>query len=281
VEKPFVACYINVTTGLRHNEEALQKLLFLAEKGIPSFYVPGAMAGTAGPVTVAGSNAMRVAGALAGLTIAQLKREGAPVFLPGWGALALDMRTTVQAYSGPDHQGVTQAIAHYLNLPMFAEAGTTDAKLIDQQAASEAALLLLFNAVSGSQVIHDVGYLESGLSCSLVQIAICNEIITWIKRALMPVEITDETLALDLIDEIGPDGQYLDTAHTLQRFRDQWHPTLFDRYNHDAWVSKGSTTLAERAAEYVKEILTTYQPKPLPAAVKAKLGAIVENPTHF
>jgi trimethylamine--corrinoid protein Co-methyltransferase len=278
-EKPFVACYINVTTGLRHNEDALQKLLFLADKGIPFFYVPGAMAGTAGPVTVAGSNAMRMAGALVGLTIAQLKREGAPVFIPGWGALALDMRTTVQSYTGPDHQGVTQAIAHYLKLPMFAEAGTTDAKVLDQQAASEAALTLLFTAITGSQVIHDLGYLESGLSGSLAQIAICDEIISWIKRSLNPVEITDETLALDLIDEIGPDGQYLDSDHTLRHFRDQWHPPLFDRYNFDGWVAKGSMTLEKRAAEHVDNILSTHQPEPLPEEVKAKLRAIVENPT--
>ena len=120
-------------------------------------------------MAVAGSCAMRMAGSLAGLTIAQLKREGAPVFIPGWGALALDMRTTVQSYTGPDHQGVTQSLAHYLKLPMFAEAGTTDSIALDEQAASEAALTLLFNAVAGSQVIHDVGYLESGLTFSLAQ----------------------------------------------------------------------------------------------------------------
>ncbi len=98
-EKPFIACYINPTTGLRHNKEALQKLLFMAEKGLPFFYIPGAMAGTAVPVTVAGSNAMRLAGALAGLVIAQLKHEGTPVFIPGWGALAMDMRSAVQVYT--------------------------------------------------------------------------------------------------------------------------------------------------------------------------------------
>jgi trimethylamine--corrinoid protein Co-methyltransferase len=277
VEKPFVACYINATTGLRHNEEALQKLLFLAEKGLPFFYIPGAMAGTAGPVTVAGSTAIRLAGALAGLVIAQLKHEGAPVFLPGWGALAMDMRTTVQSYTGPDHQGVTQAMAHYLNLPMLAMGGVTDAKLVDQQAGIEAALTLLYNAVVGSQIVHDIGYLESGLSGSLAQIVICDEIITWIKRALHPVEISDETLALELINETGPDGQYLNKKHTLRHFREQWHPLLFERNNYEGWVKRGSKSLVERSAERVNEILDTHKPEQLPQKVKEQLRTIVEQ----
>jgi trimethylamine--corrinoid protein Co-methyltransferase len=278
-EKPFIACYINPTTGLRHNKEALQKLLFMAEKGLPFIYVPGATAGAAVPVTVAGSNAIRLAGSLAGLVIAQLKREGTPVLIPGWGALAMDMRTAVQIYSGPDHQGVAQAMAHYLNLPMLALGGATDAKLVDQQAGIEAALTLMFDAIAGSQLVHDIGYLESGLSGSLAQIVVCDEILNWIKRALVPVDVSPETLALDLIQMAGPDGQYLDKKHTVQHFRDQWHPLLFDRYNYEGWVNKGSQTLAERAAHRVDEILETHEPDPLPGNVRQAIRAIVERPT--
>jgi trimethylamine---corrinoid protein Co-methyltransferase len=279
-EKPFIACYINPTSGLRHNKEALEKLLFMADKGIPLIYIPGATAGAAVPVTVAGSNAMRLAGALAGLVIAQLKHEGTPVFIPGWGALALDMRSAVQIYTGPDHQGVAQSMAHHLNLPMVALGGASDAKLVDQQASIEAALTLLFDAVVGSQLVHDIGYLESGLSGSLAQIVICDEILSWVKRALYPVEITTETLALELIHECGPDGQYLDKKHTLNHFREQWHPLLFDRSNYEGWAKQGGKTLAERAAERVTEILNTHIPQPLPEKIKEGIRAIVENPTR-
>jgi trimethylamine--corrinoid protein Co-methyltransferase len=279
-EKPFVACYINPTTGLRHNKEALQKLLFMAEKGIPLIYIPGATAGAAVPVTVAGSNALRLAGSLAGLVIAQLKHEGTPVFIPGWGSLAMDMRSAVQIYTGPDHQGVAQSMAHLLDLPMLALGGASDAKLVDQQAGIEAALTLMFDAVVGSQLVHDIGYLESGLSGSLAQIVICDEILEWIKRAINPVEITKETLALELIHECGPEGQYLDKKHTLHHFREQWHPLLFDRYNYEGWVKKGRKTLADRAAERVNEILNTHRPMPLPEKLKEGLRAIVENPSH-
>jgi trimethylamine---corrinoid protein Co-methyltransferase len=74
--KPFIACYINVTSGLVHNEEALQKVLFLAEKGIPALYLPLVTAGMTGPVALPGSMAMLNAGALVGVVLSQLKREG-------------------------------------------------------------------------------------------------------------------------------------------------------------------------------------------------------------
>ncbi len=280
VEKPFIISYINPTTGMRHNREALQKLLFMAERGIPLIYVPGATAGAAVPVTVAGSNAMRLAGSLVGLVLAQLTRPGTPVLIHGWGALAMDMRTAVQIYTGPDHQGVAQAMAHHLDLPMLALGGASDAKLVDQQAGIEAALTLLLNAVTGSHLVHDIGYLESGLSGSLAQIVICDEILAWVKRALLPVDVCQETLAADLVHAAGPDGQYLDKKHTQRHFREQWHPILFERDNYETWAKKGSKTLEQRASEKVDQILTSHIPDPLPAKVKQALKEIVENPTH-
>ena len=276
-EKPSIVCYINVTTGLRHNEEALQKLIFLADKAIPACYIPGAMAGAAAPVTVAGSTVVRMAGALAGALIAQLTREGAPVLVPGWGALALNMRTTVMSYAGPDHQGVTQALGHYLGLPLFSNGGSSDSKLVDQQAGIEAALTLMINAVAGSHVVHDVGYLESGLSCSLAQMVMCDEIIAWIKRCLAPVDLSDESLGLELIDRVGPDGQFLDNDHTLRHFREQWHPPLFDRDGYDRWSAKDGKSLAEKAAQKVDVLLGKHLAPDLPADIVAELQQIVRQ----
>jgi len=124
-EKPFVAGYFNPTTGLLHNAETLQKLLFLAGKGLPAIYVPGASAGLTDPVTIAGSTAVKNAGGLVGLVLSQLKREGTPIILPGWGGVAVDMRTLVRPYSAPDHRGVAEAMAHFYGLPMFSLAGAS------------------------------------------------------------------------------------------------------------------------------------------------------------
>ncbi len=275
--RPFVAAYVNVTTALRHNAEALQKLLFLAEKNLPCCYIPGATAGAAAPVTVAGSVALRFAGALAGLVIAQLKRAGAPVLLPGWGALPLDMRTLVQAYAGPDFQGVALALAHYFGLPAFSAGGVTDAKIVDQQAALEAGLTLMANQIAGGHLVHDVGYMESGLSGSLAQLVICDTALEWIKRATRPVGVSPETLAVDLVQSLGPDGSFLETDHTLRHFREQWHPDLIERDNLDGWLEKGGQSLAERAADRVREILAEHQPPGLPAEVEQAIRQIVER----
>jgi len=276
-QKPLAACYINVTTGLRHNEEALQKLLFLSDKGLPLLYIPVIIGGISGPVTTAGNMALVNAGVLAGLVLSQLKREGAPFITSGWGGEGLDMQTMVSPYCPPDSKGVAHALAHYYNLPMFSLGGCSESKLVDQQAAAEAALTLMTETLGGGNLIHDLGYLESGLCGSLAQLVICNEIVSWMEHLMAPVEINDETLALDLIDEIGPDGQFLDTEHTMAHFREKWYPGVFERGNYDQWQAAGGKSLGERAAERVEEILAEHKPEPLPDDAVRAIRAIVRR----
>jgi len=276
-QRPLAACYINVTTGLRHNEEALQKLLFLADKGLPLLYIPVVIGGISAPITTAGSAVLINAGVLAGLVLSQLNREGAPFIAPGMGGSALDMRTMVSPYCAPDTAGVTHALAHYYNLPMFSLGGCSESKLVDQQAAAEAALTLMIETLNGGNLIHDLGYLESGLCGSLAQLVICDEIVGWLEHFMAPVEINDETLALDLIDEAGPDGQFLDSKHTLTHFQEHWYPGVFERGNYDQWQAAGGKSLGERAAERVEEILEEHKPEPLPEDVARKIKAIVRR----
>ena len=275
--RPFVACYINVTTGLRHNEEALQKLLFLADRGLPAMYVPVVVSGISGPMTMAGSLALINAGVLVGLVLSQLKREGAPFIVPGWGAEGIDMKTMVNPYCAPEPKGIAHAIGHHYNLPIFGLGGCSESKLVDQQAAAEAALTLMAETLGGANLIHDLGYLESGLCGSLAQLVICDEMVGWLEHMMAPVEINEETLALNLIDEIGPDGQFLDTEHTMAHFRERWYPDVFERGNYDQWQAKGGKSLGERAAERVEKILAEHRPEPLPEDVAQKIRAIVRR----
>jgi len=275
--RPRVACYINVTTGLRHNEEALEKLLFLAGKGLPFMYVPVVIAGISGPMTVAASTALNNAGMLVGMVLSQLRREGAPFIAPGWGGEGLDMRTLVSPYCSPDPRGVAHAMARFYRLPVFGLGGCSESKLVDQQAAAEASLTLMVETLGGANLIHDLGYLESGLCGSLAQLVICDEIVSWIEHLAAPVEINDEALALDLIDEKGPDGQYLDTDHTMAHFRQRWYPTVFEAGNYDQWLAKGGQSLGERAAERVDKILAKHKTEPLPEEVRQKIHAVVRR----
>jgi trimethylamine---corrinoid protein Co-methyltransferase len=140
---PICACYINVTHPMRHNQEALRKLLFLAGKGLPTTYTPVVLRGATGPVTAAGAIALANAGELAGLVIAQLKREGAPVILTGGVNDMLDMRTTVDAYADPTNRVMLVELAHRYDLPIFGLTGCSDSKLPDEQAAAEAAFSII------------------------------------------------------------------------------------------------------------------------------------------
>ena len=275
--RPFAACYINVTSGLIHNQEALQKLLFLADKGLPALYIPVVDCGINSPVTPAAGMALVNAGVLLGLVLSQLKREGAPFIIPGWGGEGLDMRTMVSPYCPPNSKGMAHALAHHYNLPQFGIGGCSESKLVDQQAAAEAALTLMAETLGGANLIHDLGYLESGLSGSLAQLVICDEMVGWIEDMMAPLEISDETLALDLIDELGPDGNYLDTEHTMEHFRERWYPTVFERGNYDQWQAKGAKTLEQRAVERVEEILAEHKPEPLPEDVAQAVHAVVER----
>ena len=276
-ERPFVATYINVTRALLQGESELQKLLWLSERGYPFLWIPVTSGGTTGPVTVGGTLALNTAGVLIGVVLSQLVREGAPIIVPGFGGDGLDLRTMVDPYAAPDARGPAGALAHWYGLPMFSLAGGSDGKVVDGQSAAEAALTLLVDAVSGGQLTHDCGYLESGLTGSLTQMAICDEIVSWIRTALAPVDVSDDALALDDVEALGIEGSFLETDHTLDRYRERWYPSVFERGTVESWAAGGSATLAQRAAERVDALLAAHQPTPLEPDVAVAIRAVVER----
>jgi trimethylamine--corrinoid protein Co-methyltransferase len=273
---PMVACYINVPSGLLHNEDSLKKLFYLAEKNIPSLYIPSSTEGVTSPITTAGAVALDYAGVLVGLVLSQLMREGAPIIVPGMSPGPLDMRTSVNPYCDPE-QGIMQSMAKFYGLPMFSLGGASESKAVDQQAAAEASLSLLFETLMGSDIIHDLGYLESGLTYSFSHLVICDEIVNWIKAFTKDVRVNEETLALDVIAEVGPRGNYLNTEHTLKHYKERWYPNLFERDTYDSWYGKGGKTLVERAAERIDRILSEHNPEPLSTKIKEMLKKIVHE----
>jgi trimethylamine--corrinoid protein Co-methyltransferase len=273
--RPLGALYINVTSAMRHNEEALQKLLFLADKGLPTTYTPVVLRGANGPVTQAGAIALANAGELAGLVLSQLKREGAPVILTGGVNDMMDMRTMVDSYAAPENRVALLELAHAYNMPIFGLTGCSDAKVPDEQAAAEAAFSLILETMGGAQMAHDVGYLEGGMCNSIEQVVICDELINYVKRVLAPIEINAETLGLDVIDQLGPEGDFVTSEHTHQHYREDWYPKLLDRRPYDSWKAAGAKTLRERAREKTLQLIERYDPEPLAPAVQARLDEIV------
>jgi trimethylamine--corrinoid protein Co-methyltransferase len=276
-ERPFIACYKNTLFPLVHNREAVRTLLDLSGRDLPCIYSPVSTAGTVAPMTVAGSVAVVHAGVLAGLVMSQLKRSGSPYIAIGWAGEAMDMRTMVDVFAWPDHRGVYSSVLHWLGLPMWTLGGVTDSKLPDQQASAEQALTLMADAVCGGHINHNIGFMESAFTGSLTQVVLGDDIAGWIKAFTAPVDISDESLGLDVIDEVGPGGLFLKHKHTRRHARERFQPHIFDRRTYEDWLRDGGKDATAVAAERVDELLASHQPEPLDARTRAAILAVVEK----
>lgn len=277
--KPFCALYSEPISPLTHAEESCEKLLFLAGKGLPVVYTPGMLIGGTAPVTVAGALLQANAEQLTGLLICQLIREGAPVICGG-GILYMDMSYGLISYAAPEFMLAMAALSemcHYYRLPIFSFAGCSDSKEFDQQAAAEGALWMLITALSGGNLIHDVGYLESGLTASFDMIVAMDEVASLVKRFMRGVEINQETLALDVIDAVGPGGDFVGAEHTYQNFRRNWVPKLMDRASRGDWEAAGSLTMGDRTSERVRDILENYHPEELTSELNDEMDTIIRS----
>ena len=273
--RPFATCYINVTSGLVANAEALQKCIYLAGKGLPLLYIPLNAGGVNAPATTAGCMASMNAGTLLGIVLAQLVNEGTPVAVPGWNGGPYNLKTMVGNYVLADEQGVATEMGRYYDLPVFGLGGCTDAKVLDQQCGMEATLSLMTALLHGANIVHDVGFMDSGLQGSLQLQVIANDTIGWLRAATAGVVVDDETLALDVTGELGPTGDYLSHQHTLDHFRDPYYSTLADKGTHSQWVERGATTMEERASRKVDKILESHNPAPLPPEVQRDIRRVV------
>jgi trimethylamine--corrinoid protein Co-methyltransferase len=168
-------------------------------------------------------------------------------------------------------------MSHYYNLPAFNWGGMSDSKLLDEQAVMEATLTLFAATLNGGNLIHDIGYIESGLTGSLELVVVCDEIISWLTAFTKGLEISEETLALDLIHEHGLSGDFLETAHTLRHVREDWQPRLVDRRNYDRWLERGGTSMRARARARIDEILKSEPRRILPSEIEGRIKAIADN----
>jgi trimethylamine--corrinoid protein Co-methyltransferase len=160
---------------------------------------------------------------------------------------------------------------------MFGTAGCTDAKSVDQQAAIEAALSCYAAAVSGANLVHDIGLVDHADMVSPEMMVLCDEIIGMTRRACAGIEVGEDSLATDLIDRVGPGGNYLTEGHTLAHFREMWFPSLMDRTRVGASESQGRASFSERLNAKTRAILATHRPEPLPPDAQKELTMLVRR----
>jgi trimethylamine--corrinoid protein Co-methyltransferase len=255
---PIFSLYIEPVSPLSHSEEVVQKLLFATDHGIPFVYTPCPLAGGTSPCTLAGTAVQALTESLFGIVLSQLRKPGAPMIIGGLMS-NMDMRTTVYCYGSPEMALLSAAytqITKWLGVPEYETAGCSDAKFFDEQAAMEASFNITTAGLVGGNMIHDVGYLEQGLTSSMEQMVASNEIIDRLKRIMKGVPVNDDTKALDVIEDVGPGGHYLEHDHTYDRFRDLiWQGELTDRQNFENWDLGGRKTFKDRVHDKVLEIL--------------------------
>jgi trimethylamine--corrinoid protein Co-methyltransferase len=276
---PLLAVYSESTSPLRHSEEGLGKLLVCADHWVPIIHTVGIMSGATGPMTLAGSLIQANAELLSALVIHQLRQPGAPFFYGGT-ITPIDMRTMAHPYGAPEFHILSSALTElgqYYKIPVFSTGGCSDAKSFDQQASAEGIYSLLLAALSGGNLVHDIGYIDSGLTSSLSQILFCNESIELIKHIVQGIPFSDEDKAMDTIASVGPGGNYVGELHTLNNFKRIFSPDLFTRNTFATWEKEGSKTLGQIIDEKVIRILNEHVAAPITAEITSELAILIKH----
>ncbi|MDP7741273.1 MAG: trimethylamine methyltransferase family protein [Lentisphaeria bacterium] len=248
--------------------------------GAPILFSPSPMMGATSPVTLAGNLVIGHAETLAGLCFVQILNPGTPVIY-GPHTPVMDMRTSRSTYAATEQTvarvGVVQ-LARFCGLPCFGTGGGTDSKCPDAQAGAEIAMNIFFNALAGLNLTQGVGTTGSGDYGCLENALIGNEIIGMALRAVAGVIVDEASLAVDLISEIGPQGDYLAEPHTAEFFRrEMYMPGLFDRQSPRLWEEAGGIAADAAAADRVEQILAEHTPEPISEKVCQQLSDILGN----
>jgi trimethylamine--corrinoid protein Co-methyltransferase len=276
---PNLLLYSEPTTPLTHSQTATGKLLYMAKERLPIVHSPAPMMGGTAPVTMAAGLALGNAEVLSSLVMHQLAQPGAP-FLYGSGLHHMDMKTTISVYGAPEFQLARVAVAEmgrYYGLPTWGYAGHSDSCVMDEQAAADSAFSVLVALLGGNNLVHDVGYLEAGLTTSPEMIVFTAEMISMMRPFMAGITLDAEAMALEVIHRVGPGGDFLTDTHTLRHFRQMWQPTLFDRRRADSWEAAGSRRLASRLREKTVATMDEHQPEQLSASVQDEIAYILRS----
>jgi trimethylamine--corrinoid protein Co-methyltransferase len=279
-EKPFLVLYPEPISPLIMPKEVVDRIFIAADRFLPQMMGPAIQPGATGPVTMAGAVAQGVAESMFCVVVAQLRQPGCPVGL-GCNFGILDMAQALMSVGSPEMSIALAAqaeVAQSFGLPTWGLAGATDAKCLDAQAGAEAAYHILSQGLAGLNLIHDVGYMDMSMACSVEQLVMSNDIIGMTKRLLSGFEVSDEHLALDVISKVGPAGHFLQQRHTMNHFRNElWQPKVFTRQPFETWKEGGSKDVETRVREKIADILKSHESSKLSDSVLAELDRIKDK----
>jgi trimethylamine--corrinoid protein Co-methyltransferase len=278
--EPSLITVINSSSPLRLDAPMLQGIMEMSSRGQVVIMTPFTLAGAMAPVTVAGALAQQNAEALAGIAFSQIVRAGAPVVYGGFTS-NVDMKTGAPAFGTPEYMKAAMIggqLARRYRLP-YRTSNTCAANTVDAQAAYES-VFSLWGAVmgGGNFILHSAGWMEGGLTASFEKTIVDVDLLQMVSQFLDPLEVSEETLALDAIREVGPGGHYFGAMHTQSRYKTAFYsPLVSDWRNFEAWREAGSPTAMEKSNRLWKETLARYQRPPMDPAAEEALDAFVTS----
>lgn len=273
-----LAIITNPVSPLYNTPDQLAGMLVYLRLGLPISISPEVQAGATGPATLAGTLVQQTAEFLGHAILAQIIHPGTPVIY-GTVSSVFDMRKMMLPYGAPeaDLLGIaTVQLARYYGIPARTTGGSSDANALGMQAGIDSLMSTLLSVLAGSSfVLHGAGELENTLAVSYEKILIDEEVIHMARRLARGIEVTPETLGFDVIQAVGPQGDFLNTDHTFDHFRtEQFMPKMMVRDKYDVWEAAGGRRAEERARERARDLLASHQPEPLPDEAVRELGAI-------
>ena len=278
--RPLISMIACIISPLRMDRTYGDLIVTIAKNGIPLACPAEPLCGATSPVTLAGSLVVQTVDSLLGVMLTQIVNQGTPVLF-GSVATNTDLRD-LKYLAGSVEMGLLNAagaqMAQFYQLPFYATGGMTDSKTLDAQSGYESALTGLLCALSGANFIHDAaGLMEFAMTVCYEKYVIDNEILGMVMRAVDGIKVNDDTLAFDLIREVGPGGNFVAARHTRRFMRSEhYQPTVSDRNSREEWLAKGGKGTWERASEIVKELLA--KPKhSLPAPIRQRVLSQIEG----
>ncbi|MBW1890658.1 MAG: trimethylamine methyltransferase family protein [Deltaproteobacteria bacterium] len=278
-QAPIVAHYSEPISPLLYYDPAVDKMIYSVENDIPLINFPCVQSSGTAPATLAGAIIQGAAESISGAVLAQAIKPGAP-FVFGAFVTVMDMKTTVFSYGASEMSimvGALAQLAQHWNIPFYGTAGATDAKFPDAQAAAEATQQIMTAATVGSGLVHDCSsWIDHGSVVSPGFMVLVNEILGNVKQFMNGMPVTDDSMALDIIDSVGPGGNYLMEQHTLDNFRNVRYSTLFERQIRQEWEDAGSQTFEDRLREHTEKAMA-HTPAPLPDDVVKELDTMQKH----
>jgi len=277
---PLAYPFLEPISPLRFPVDGVDALYETARLNLPVPIGPMAQTGLSAPATLAGTLAQENAEILAGVCITQLISPGVAVCYGGI-PHAFDMRTTQMIFAGPEQALMAVAMAQMgkrYGLPVYINVGLTDSKVPDAQAGMEAGITLVCGALAGADIFGHLGICGVDQASSLDMLVMQHELIGYVERLLQGISLDDEALGVEVIEEVGPGGSFMDQEHTALHFRKElWFPKLLDRQFYDAWMGAGAKTMAQRCREQKERLLKEHLPEPLPEETEREVERVLAD----